>query len=198
LAALQGQANTDPRTGLSNSRAFDAALEAALREAGKDTRIAVLMLDLDHFKDVNDRHGHPAGDEALRAFAGVLRSCMRDGDLAARYGGEEFAVLLTGTDEGTALAVGERIRSRTESTLISLAPGVTERVTVSIGVAIAPDQGLDRIPLLRLADAALYDAKQAGRNRVRYAGAQASPMPVSLSRPIDDDELPGSAVASRS
>ncbi len=83
----------------------------------------MLMLDLDHFKDFNDRYGHPAGDEALRAFADILRSCLRDHDLAARYGGEEFAVILPGVDDATARAVAERIRSRTEVTLISLAQG---------------------------------------------------------------------------
>lgn len=170
LSALQGQADTDARTGLSNSRAFDRALEEALGGLSAGETLGVLMLDLDHFKDVNDRHGHPAGDEALRVFAGVLRSCMRDGDLAARYGGEEFAVLLAGVDDAGALAVAERIRGRTESTLISLAPGVTERLTVSIGISLAPDQAIERLTLLRLADEALYNAKQAGRNRVSYLG----------------------------
>ena len=127
-----------------------------------------------HRQDVNDRHGHPAGDEALRVFAGVIRSCMRDGDVAARYGGEEFAILLPDVDGPSAVAVAERIRSRTESTLISLAPGVTERLTVSIGVAVAPDQAVDRISLLRIADEALYAAKQAGRNRVVH-GLQPEP-----------------------
>jgi len=171
MAALHGQANTDARTGLYNTRAFDRALEEALSDRQEDETFGVLMLDLDHFKSVNDRHGHPAGDEALRAFAGVLRSCMRDGDIAARYGGEEFAVLIAGVDQVGATAVAERIRSRTESTLISLAPGVTERLTVSIGLALAPAQATDRITLLRLADEALYEAKQGGRNQVRYLGS---------------------------
>jgi diguanylate cyclase (GGDEF)-like protein len=91
----------------------------------------------------------------------VTRSC---------YGGEEFAVLIPGVDDIGALAVAERIRSRTESTLIPLGPGVTERLTVSIGLAIAPIQANERIPLLRLADEALYEAKQTGRNRVHYLG----------------------------
>jgi diguanylate cyclase (GGDEF)-like protein len=170
LAALQGQANTDPRTGLANSRAFDLALEAALSARQGSEAASVLMIDLDHFKQFNDRHGHPAGDEALRSFAGVLRSCMREGDIAARYGGEEFAVLLPGVDPEAALAIAERIRSRTESTIISLAPGVTERITVSIGIASAPEQGLERLGLLRLADEALYLAKEGGRNRVATIG----------------------------
>lgn len=171
LAALQGMASTDARTGLSNTRAFDTALEEALSARRDDESLAVLMLDIDHFKDFNDRYGHPAGDEALRVFADILRSCLRDGDLGARYGGEEFAVVLPGVDDPTALAIAERIRSRTEATLVTLAPGITDRISVSIGLAMAPQQGRDRVTLLRLADEALYRAKQAGRNRVEYLGA---------------------------
>jgi diguanylate cyclase (GGDEF)-like protein len=170
LAALHGQANTDARTGLANSRAFDQALEDALGLRADEQSIAVLMLDLDHFKDFNDRHGHPAGDEALRAFAGILRSCLRDGDIAARYGGEEFAVALPGIDEVSALAIAERIRSRTDGSLIALSPGITDRISVSIGVAMAPFQSVERVTLLRIADEALYQAKQDGRNRVAYLG----------------------------
>jgi diguanylate cyclase (GGDEF)-like protein len=170
LVALQAQASTDARTSLANSRAFDVALEEALAGRTADESIAVLMLDLDHFKDFNDRHGHPGGDEALRAFAEVLRSCMRDGDMAARYGGEEFVVLLRGVESSGALAVAHRILSRTESTIISLGPGITDRLTVSIGVAVAPAQGIERLTILRVADQALYAAKAAGRNRVVYGG----------------------------
>ena len=166
LAALQGQANTDGRTGLANSRSFDLALEAALASRATEETVSVLMIDVDHFKAFNDRHGHPAGDEALRAFAGVLRSCMREGDMAARYGGEEFAVLLRTSDPAVVNTVAERIRARTEATIIALAPGQTDRITVSIGIAHAPEQAHDRVTLLRLADDALYRAKEAGRNRV--------------------------------
>jgi diguanylate cyclase (GGDEF)-like protein len=169
LAALQGMASTDARTGLANTRTFDQTLEDALASRAGDEELAILMLDLDHFKDFNDRYGHPSGDEALRAFADILRSCLRDGDVAARYGGEEFAVLLPGVDPATAAAIAERIRSRTESTLISLAPGITDRISVSIGIAVAPSQALDRITLLRRADEALYRAKQTGRNRVEMS-----------------------------
>jgi diguanylate cyclase (GGDEF)-like protein len=168
LAALQGQASTDARTGLPNSRAFDVALEAALADLPHGSSVSVLMLDLDRFKDFNDRHGHPAGDEALRVFAGVLAASVRDNDLAARYGGEEFTVLLPGLALADALVVAERIRQRAESTLIPLAPGITDRVTVSVGVASAPEQGTDRVSLLRAADEALYRAKDAGRNRVAH------------------------------
>jgi diguanylate cyclase (GGDEF)-like protein len=176
LAALHGQANTDPRTGLANSRSFDLAVEAALSARGQQETLSILMIDVDHFKQFNDRHGHPAGDEALRAFGAVLRSCMRDGDLAARYGGEEFAVLLRGQDPSVTAGIAERIRARTEATIISLAPGITDRITVSIGIASAPDQGFDRVSLLRVADEALYRAKDGGRNRV--VGMQDVPVPT--------------------
>jgi diguanylate cyclase (GGDEF)-like protein len=174
LAALHGQANTDPRTGLANSRAFDDAFEQTLAGRARDEALSVLMIDLDHIKHFNDRHGLPAGAEALRSFAGVLRSCMRDGDVAARYGGEEFAVLLPGVSGDEAAMVAERIRARTESTIISLAPGITDRITVSVGIASAPEQGLERITLLRLADEALYRAKAGGRNRIAAAGGDAT------------------------
>ena len=178
LAALRGMASTDPRTGLMNTSTFDQQLEDALAARRQRETIAVLMLDLYHFKDFNDRYGHPAGDEALRTFAKVLQSCLREGDLAARYGGEEFAVALPGIEKATALAIAERIRSRTDTTLISLAPGISDRISVSIGVAFAPDHSEDRITLLRLADEALYQAKQDGRNRVAVRGPSPNDKPA--------------------
>jgi diguanylate cyclase (GGDEF)-like protein len=191
LAALYGQASTDPRTGLANTRTFDLAVEEALSARPAQETLSVLMIDVDNFKDFNDRHGHPAGDEALRTFGAVLRSCLRDGDLAARYGGEEFAVFLRGPnhDTGVALTIAERIRARTEGTIIPLGPGITDRITVSIGIASAPDEGRDRVTLLRVADEALYRAKQAGRNRVE-ASTPALP-PPSIAR------APGSTARTR-
>ena len=166
LLALRGQANTDGRTGLTNSRAFDESLERLLANRADAEHIAVLMLDLDHFKEFNDRYGHPAGDEALRAFAHLLSSSVREHDVAARYGGEEFAVYLPGLAASAAAEVAERIRERTESTIIPLGPGLTGHLTVSIGVAVAPDNGTQRVMLLKAADEALYRAKLDGRNRV--------------------------------
>lgn len=166
VLALRGMAATDPKTQLSNARSFDEALRDTLRRWQDGDRLAVLMLDIDHFKDFNDRHGHPAGDEALRTVAGIIRSCLRDGDRAARYGGEEFAVLLPRVDAAGALAVAERIRARAAATFIQVGPGITDRLTISIGLATAPTDGLDRMGLMRASDAALYTAKQRGRNRV--------------------------------
>jgi diguanylate cyclase (GGDEF)-like protein len=165
MSSLEVSANTDPRTRLPNTRAFDAQAERLLLGRG-DQPAALLMLDLDHFKDLNDRHGHPAGDEALRMFAEMLRRSLRPGDVPARYGGEEFAVMLPGADLAAAEAVAERIRSSLEVTPMVLAPGVVARMTVSIGIALAPTDGEDRVTLLASADRALYAAKTAGRNRV--------------------------------
>jgi len=166
LLALRGQANTDGRTGLTNSRAFDEAVQRRLAARSKSERASILMLDLDHFKDFNDRYGHPAGDEALRVFAQLLETSIREQDLAARYGGEEFAVYLAGLGMAEAAEVAERVRERIETTIIPLGPGKTGRLTVSIGISAAPDDGAELVTLLRAADEALYRAKLAGRNRV--------------------------------
>lgn len=183
LLALRGQANTDGRTGLTNSRAFDEAVHQRLSTRAKGERAAVLMLDLDHFKDFNDRYGHPAGDEALRAFASLLTTCIRDQDIAARYGGEEFAAYLAGLLEREAVEVAERIRERTEATIIPLGPGQTARLTVSIGIALLPDHGVERAVLMKAADEALYRAKLDGRNQVVSRRTQAAPSPKLARRP---------------
>jgi len=166
LFALRGQANTDARTGLTNSRAFDEGVQRRLQARGASEKAAILMLDLDHFKEFNDRFGHPAGDEALRVFAHLMASSIREPDVAARYGGEEFAIYLAGAGAAEAAEVAERIRERTESTIIPLGPGLTGRLTVSIGYAVAPDDSTERVLLMKAADDALYRAKLAGRNRV--------------------------------
>ncbi len=175
MIALQGMASTDGRTGLPNSRTFDEALETCLARRGEGDPASVLMLDIDHFKAFNDRNGHPAGDRALRAFAGILRATIRDGDVAARYGGEEFVVLLPGASTTDAVAVAERIRALTEETVIDLSPGHRDQITVSAGVATWPADGTDQVKLLEVADAALYRAKTMGRNRVVVAGSTFTP-----------------------
>jgi len=176
LFALRGQANTDARTGLTNSRAFDEAVQRRLTARGASEKAAILMLDLDHFKEFNDRFGHPAGDEALRVFAHLMASSIREPDVAARYGGEEFAIYLAGAGTAEAAEVAERIRERTETTIIPLGPGLTGRLTVSIGYAVAPDDSGERVLLMKAADDALYRAKLSGRNRV--VGRAASPEAV--------------------
>lgn len=159
-------AMTDPLTGLCNRRAFDAAL--AERLAGGGGRLGALALfDLDHFKAVNDRHGHAAGDAVLRAFADVLRAGVRESDLVARLGGEEFVVLIDGADIDAARRVCERMRVRLAETEIPV-PGGVVSVTVSAGIApLLPACSTEEV--LSATDEALYRAKAEGRNRLALA-----------------------------
>jgi diguanylate cyclase (GGDEF)-like protein len=157
---------SDPLTGLGNRRAFDEALAAELSRARRTgTPLGLVMLDVDHFKRFNDRHGHQAGDDALVSVARVLNEVARAEDRACRIGGEEFAVLLPGGDEAAAHALAERIRAGVA------AAEAAERVTVSLGVAATSGEH-DADALVAAADARLYEAKRAGRNRV--AGGVAS------------------------
>jgi diguanylate cyclase (GGDEF)-like protein len=142
-------------------------------------QLGLLMLDLDHFKAINDRWGHLAGDEVLRRVAQVLLNTIRVGDSAYRYGGEEFAVLLAEADLATARGVGERVRQAIENLEIPLDEG-NVKITASVGVAIYPVHGKSSQQLVAAADAALYAAKHAGRNRVSEA-------PVLLDRPCGSE-----------
>ena len=164
-------AMVDALTGLLNRRAL---LEQAERELARARRAAVpftvLMIDLDHFKRVNDVHGHQTGDRVLADFAGRLRDCVRAGDLVGRYGGEEFCAVLPGASMERALAVGERIRAATEAHPLG---GLPSAVTVSVGAAILESNlgGTTVDAALAAADSALYAAKKAGRNRVVASAA---------------------------
>jgi diguanylate cyclase (GGDEF)-like protein/PAS domain S-box-containing protein len=175
---LEAAAYTDALTGVANRRHFD---EVAARELDRATRlhdaVSLVVVDADHFKQVNDVHGHAAGDAVLAALARVLRQSAREVDLVARIGGEEFALLLPSTDLGGARTTAERVRLAVEQLTVRH-EGALLRVTVSAGVAErAPDdtgQGEGMARLLARADAALYDAKARGRNRVVVAAAPAS------------------------
>lgn len=162
---LECQAHQDALTGLANRRAFDDALARRVAESRETSAaLAVVAFDLDHFKSINDRYTHAAGDAVLRDAASVLRAHCRTSDLAARIGGEEFVLLLPGADREAACAVAERVRAEVASRdFAALAPGV--RVTLSAGVAVLENHG-GADELLRAADAALYRAKGEGRDRV--------------------------------
>ena len=169
-------ANTDPLTGAINRRRFIELLEGdARRPAGKPATLAVLMLDLDYFKTINDRFGHTTGDEALKHFTALTLRELRERDHFARLGGEEFAALLPATPIEAALGVAERIRAATEATDFCDENGTPVPMSVSIGVTeLAPDD--DRpLAVLNRADKALYLTKESGRNRVAKATTTSPP-----------------------
>ena len=162
------EADRDALTGLYTRRVFDEAL-AELSAPPRGGPLALLMIDLDHFKRINDTHGHQVGDEVLREVAGAVDAAVRSGsDIAARYGGEEIAVLTPGLDLAGAVALAERVRDRVASVRV-LAGGGLVSVTVSVGVAVlAADDDVRDVAarLVREADLRLYEAKRAGRDRV--------------------------------
>ncbi|WP_257385645.1 ligand-binding sensor domain-containing diguanylate cyclase [Tahibacter caeni] len=175
-ARLRELSYRDALTGLANRRALLEVLEQQAA-AGVAERMALVFVDVDHFKDYNDHHGHPAGDEALRCVAEALRGCAPAGSLVARYGGEEFACLLPRGDGEQGMAVAECIRAAVAAQRVPV-PGSaqTRTVTISAGVASRLVGGRDHVEqLLRDADAALYQAKHGGRNCVRRFAATRTP-----------------------
>ncbi len=158
------RAATDPLTGLPNRRYFDEFCGLLARRRRSGDAVGVLMIDIDRFKSLNDRHGHAIGDEVLKAVAGAIAAAVREDDVPARVGGEEFAVLLRNPGDGIAIEIGERIRGAVGA--LDLRGHGVERVSVSVGVAVA--EGADE-PIGRIvdrADRALYRAKRTGRDRV--------------------------------
>ena len=176
-AQMTDLARTDALTGLANRRSFDERLGIEIARGDRYRRpCALLALDVDHFKRVNDTHGHQAGDAVLKSLAALLRERARAGiDIAARVGGEEFAVLLPETDRDGALGIAERIREDVERSTIQIAEGATIGVTVSIGVCCYPDRAGSADALIRNADQALYGAKRHGRNRTVVFGEPIGP-----------------------
>lgn len=160
-------ANTDELTGLYNRRGFEEFLQWEFRKGERYHRMAsILLLDLDHFKKVNDTYGHLAGDNVLVAVAQKCKSELRKSDILSRYGGEEFIALLPDTNRENALKVAEKMRQAIESTSISTSEG-TIYLTISIGVASFGDK--DELPIdevIKYADDSLYSAKRSGRNMV--------------------------------
>jgi diguanylate cyclase (GGDEF)-like protein len=170
---VQRQAVTDELTGLSNHRRFQEALAAELERARRfDTGIGLVMLDVDNFKQVNDTYGHQVGDRVLQEVARVLRTESREVDEPARYGGEELAVILPAADLEGAFGLAERVRTGIQAIEVPIDGGDPLRVTASFGVAALPESALDQGSLIAAADAALYTAKRAGKNRTIRADAQ--------------------------
>ena len=164
LAIAETRAVTDALTGLANARAAAQDLERMVAFALRSgTPLGAIMLDVDHFKRINDTFGHQVGDETLAALGDVLRHSTRAGDFVARYGGEEFVILLQDTDTAAGVEVAEKLREAIHQMHV---PGLTGRVTASFGVAAIPEHARNGDALLRAADRALYSAKNSGRNRV--------------------------------
>ncbi len=168
-------ATTDGLTGLYNRRYFDEALRREVQRARRlDYPLTLLFVDIDKFKDFNDRYGHVAGDAALQNVATVLRRAVREVDMVARYGGEEFTVVMPGCAYDAAERVADKLRVAVEQARFAIRPVNAEKeaeasVTVSVGAATYPDTTTSAWDLVSAADAAMYQAKQAGRNRVRVA-----------------------------
>ena len=166
-AGLAEQIGTDPLTGCMNRRSLEARLRADWRLASRrNTHVAVVAIDLDHFKQINDTRGHPVGDVVLQQLAGIMKATARDTDAVARFGGDEFVIILPDTGWQGALTFAERLRRHVDDFAFG-PPGAPITVTISVGVALA--RGTDPISpeeLLKEADRSLYKAKQQGRNRV--------------------------------
>jgi diguanylate cyclase (GGDEF)-like protein len=165
---LRAEADRDYLTGLANRRRFRKALEQEVERWRRyDIPCALMLLDIDHMKRVNDTHGHPAGDRVISSVADVLSELSRDNDTAARLGGEEFALLLAGVGSEKAFAAAERVRVAVSGRRVEGVGGVT----VSVGVASCPENARTERELFGTSDAALYRAKQEGRNRAFLASA---------------------------
>ena len=159
----------DGLTGIFNRRYFELRIEEELERARRfNSGMAVIMVDIDQFKRLNDEFGHLLGDEVLRQVSSIFSQQLRKIDVVCRYGGEEFAILLSQTSQQHALGVAEKLRRMVDNWQF---PGVPRSVTISAGVATCPDHGSTREELVKAADAGLYAAKQAGRNCVREASS---------------------------
>ncbi len=171
-AELERLSVTDELTGLANRRRLTTELEREVQRSDRHKRtFAVLMLDVDRFKQFNDTHGHPAGDAVLKALAQILGECVREVDTVARYGGEEFLVILPETKAAGASQMAERIRLTAEQHRFAVGTdGAGVSVTVSIGYSVFPEHAKTSEELVKAADDALYRSKAAGRNRVTSAG----------------------------
>jgi len=166
LKRLEELATTDGLTGLYNKRMLIDAADHKLRAASRFRKpLSVLVADLDHFKQVNDTHGHDVGDNVIRGFAEVLKRTKRDTDLVGRFGGEEFVLVCEETDERGAALLAERIRAELETTKFHTENGPL-KVSCSLGAATFPTAGRGWDALFRSADEALYASKRGGRNRV--------------------------------
>jgi diguanylate cyclase (GGDEF)-like protein len=191
LAIAERRAATDALTGLANHRSVGDTLNRMVAQASRTKApLAAIMFDLDHFKHVNDIHGHAKGDEVLATVAAVVRSNVRESDFLGRYGGEEFVVLLPSTSHDGAAMLAEKLRRSIEELEV---PDLDRRLSASFGVAAMPRDAVNGEQLLRAADRALYAAKNAGRNRVEVVRASAA----GRDETVEDERLDDGLVTGR-
>jgi diguanylate cyclase (GGDEF)-like protein len=190
LAIAERRAASDPLTGLPNKRAAEDTMKRLVAQATRNEEpLAAIVFDLDHFKQINDKFGHPKGDEVLAAVGSVVKGTLRDLDFAARYGGEEFLVLLQGSDREGGRNVAEKLRIGIAGLRVPEVNGIT----ASFGVASLPEDAEGREELLRRADRALYVAKRSGRDRVETAedDTESKLPPSSNGVPVPEPEIAG-------
>ena len=179
FAEVEDMAYLDDLTGLYNMRYFDLVLDRELKGAQQaGGAFSLLFLDLDYFKDVNDTHGHLTGSRLLKEAGRVIKSCVRDNDVAARYGGDEYVVMLRGTESGGALKVAERIRRAFDTHRFLTQDGLSTHLTTCIGVASFPEHARDKATLLDFADRAMYRGKKSTRNVVYLASSELEATPA--------------------
>ena len=172
----------DGLTGIFNRRFFELRIEEEVERARRfDSGMAVIMVDIDQFKRLNDEFGHLLGDEVLRQVSSIFSQQLRKIDVVCRYGGEEFAILLSQTNLQHAMGVAEKLRRLVESWQF---PGVPRPVTISAGVATCPDHGVTRDQLVKAADAGLYASNVAGRNCVRVGSLVQQDRALTVSQPV--------------
>jgi diguanylate cyclase (GGDEF)-like protein len=177
-AQLSEQANRDPLTGLYNRRYLDATLARELARCAREGQpLSLMLIDLDHFKQVNDTYGHPAGDAVLKMLAAMLNQQARAGDVACRYGGEEFLLVLPNMPQDIALRRAEQWRADFAASTVAFDTRQVQ-ATLSVGIATYPDHGNSPEELIRCADRALYRAKSEGRNRVVLFAAESAAGPA--------------------
>jgi diguanylate cyclase (GGDEF)-like protein len=191
VPALEDEAVRDAKTGLLNARRFDSELDAALTRAHAAGRpLSLLALDLDYLREINNVHGHLAGDAVINGIADLIKRHLRASDIAGRFGGEEFLVALPGVAADDAARLGERLRGAVASTVFADdKPAFRTRATVSIGVASFPREGQTRRELIHAADRALLAAKARGRNAVIEAASLAAEPAAPVFEPLVEQAL---------